>query len=48
MKTIQVKFVDFWDTFDPLHNFITDVLSKKYRIELSDSPDYLIFSDILI
>lgn len=44
MKTIKVKFVDFWDTFDPLHNFITDVLSKKYRIELSDSPDYLIFS----
>lgn len=44
MKTIKVKFVDFWDTFDPLHNFITDILSRKYQIELSDSPDYLIFS----
>lgn len=44
MKTIKIKFVDFWDTFDPLHNFITDILSKKYQIELSDSPDYLIFS----
>ncbi len=44
MKTIKVKFVDFWDTFDPLHNFITDIISKKYHIELSDTPDYLIFS----
>jgi LPS biosynthesis glycosyltransferase-like protein len=44
MKTIKVKFVDFWDTFDPRHNFIADIISKKYRIEFSDTPDYLIFS----
>lgn len=44
MKTIKVKFVDFWDKFNPRHNFFTDILSKKYRIEFSDSPDYLIFS----
>lgn len=44
MKTIKVKFVDFWENFDPRHNFIADIISKKYRIELSDTPDYLIFS----
>lgn len=44
MKTIKVKFVDFWDYFDPLNNFITNVLSLKYHIEISDTPDYLIFS----
>lgn len=44
MKTIKVKFVDFWDYFDPLNNFITNVLSQKYHIEISDTPDYLIFS----
>lgn len=44
MKTIKVKFVDFWENFDPRHNFIADIISKKYRIELSDAPDYLIFS----
>lgn len=44
MKTIKVKFVDFWENFDPRHNFIADIISKKYRIELSNAPDYLIFS----
>ena len=44
MKTIKVKFVDFWENFDPRHNFIADIISKKYRIELSDAPNYLIFS----
>lgn len=44
MKRIKLKFVDFWKGFDSEHNFITDVLSKKYKIELSDTPDYLIFS----
>lgn len=44
MKSIKVKYVDFWEEFDIEHNFITDVLSKKYKVELSDTPDYLIFS----
>ncbi|WP_229032252.1 hypothetical protein [Bacteroides nordii] len=44
MKTIKVKFVDFWENFDPQHNFIANIISKKYRIELSDTPDYLFFS----
>lgn len=30
MKSIKVKFVDFWDGFNPEQNFIMDILSKKY------------------
>lgn len=44
MKTIKVKYVDFWDSFDPTNNFITEILALKYNVELSDAPDYLIFS----
>ena len=44
MKTIKVKFVDFWENFDPQHNFIAKIISKIYRIELSDTTDYLFFS----
>ncbi len=44
MKTIKLKYTDFWDHFDPKNNFITNALSKKYHIEFSDTPDYLIFS----
>lgn len=44
MKTIKVKFVDFWENFDPRNNFIANIISQKYQIELSDTPDYLIFS----
>ena len=25
MKTIKVKFVDFWENFDPQHNFIANI-----------------------
>ena len=44
MKTIKVKFVDFWKGFDPRNNFLMDILKQRYHIELSESPDYLIFS----
>lgn len=44
MKNIKVKFVDFWEGFDPKQNFIIDILSKKYQVTFSDTPDYLIFS----
>ncbi|MDO5572623.1 MAG: glycosyltransferase family 10 [bacterium] len=45
MKTIKIKFVDFWDHFDHHHNFILDILQKKYVVELSDQPEYVFFSN---
>ncbi|MCQ4917017.1 glycosyltransferase, partial [Bacteroides nordii] len=32
------------ENFDPQHNFIANLISKKYRIERSLTPDYLFFS----
>ena len=44
MKTIKVKFTDFWMGFNDKDNFILDILKKHYIIEISDEPEYLFFS----
>lgn len=44
MKTIKVKFVDFYKTSNPKTDFIYQALAKHYNIEFSNDPDYLIFS----
>lgn len=45
MKTkIKIKFVDFWSTFNEIDNDFYKILNKKYEIEISDEPDFLIYS----
>lgn len=44
MKTIKIKFVDFWPGFDPKNSLFHSILSKNYKIEYSESPDYLFYS----
>jgi hypothetical protein len=43
---IRVGFTGFWDSFDPRNNFLTRLLETRWRIELTDEPDYLIHSCI--
>lgn len=43
MKSLKIKFVDFWPGFNPNDNFITNAL-KGYEIVITDTPDYLFFS----
>lgn len=44
MKKIYIKFVDYWKN----HNLKDDILYKwlcaNYEVELSDNPDYIIYS----
>ena len=42
--TIKINFKDFWENFDPKNNFFTNILRKKYDVEISDKPDYLFYS----
>lgn len=42
MKTIKIKFVDFYDTYDDF--YIYQLLKKKYNVVISDKPDYVIYS----
>ena len=41
---IRLRFSDFWPTFDLHDNDFTRLLGDTYRIEISDQPDYLIYS----
>ena len=44
METIKLKFVDFWYGFHPKENFFYKLLSQRYCIELTDTPDFIIYS----
>lgn len=45
MQSIKIKFVDFWKNNFILSDVILyDRLSKLFNIELSETPDYLIYS----
>ena len=42
--TVKLKFVDFWNKFNPTDNYFYKFLSKKFDLELSENPDYLFYS----
>ena len=44
MKTIKLKFVGFWQGVIPQNTLLWRTLSKHFRVELSDKPDYIICS----
>lgn len=44
MKTIRLKFTDFWKGFDAANNIFLDYLKQHYYVVLSDNPDYIIYS----
>lgn len=44
MKKIKIQFIGFWNSFDPQNNEFTDILRKKYDVEISENPEYLIYS----
>lgn len=44
MKKIRIKFSGMTGSFDQNNNFITNILRKHFEVELSDNPDYLIYS----
>lgn len=44
MKTLKIKFVDFWPDLIPHDNIITNALEEKYNVEISEKPDYIFYS----
>ncbi len=45
-SAIRLGFAGFWDSFDPRDNFFTRLLSRRYHLEICDTPDFLIHSGI--
>jgi hypothetical protein len=41
---LKLDFCGFWDGFDKRDNFFYNLLAKHYEIEITDKPDYLIYS----
>lgn len=44
MKKIKLKFSGMGGRFNPENNFIINILRKNFEVQLSDNPDYLIYS----
>lgn len=44
MREIRIKFVGFWNGFDSENNFIMNILKKKYKVIICDSPQYIFSS----
>ena len=42
---LKINFVDFWPNFVPTDNYFYHLLSTKYDVEISDSPDILFYAD---
>ena len=45
MKTVKIDFVGFWGSFKKDDNLFTRILSKKFKVEISDDPDFVICSN---
>lgn len=44
VKTVRLKFVDFWKEFDMTNNLFLDCMTKRFNVVLSDNPDYIFYS----
>lgn len=41
---VRINFSDFWGHFNPTDNYFWKLLSESFELELSDKPDFLIYS----
>lgn len=44
MKTIRIKFDQLYPGFNPNDNFYSRTLSKRFRVEIADNPDFYFFT----
>lgn len=42
MKTIKLKFIDCWPGHKPEDDLYYKILARHFKVELSDTPDYII------
>jgi alpha(1,3/1,4) fucosyltransferase len=42
--SISLGFSDFWGGFQPHDNYFTRLLAARYNVQVSDEPEYLIYS----
>lgn len=47
-KRIKLNFSGFWPSFNPTDNYFYNLLKTKYDLDISDNPDFLIYTTPLI
>src|SRR5215469_16962506 len=45
MRRIRIDFCDFGHNFSKTNNFLFELLSERFAVELCDQPDFLIYSN---
>jgi hypothetical protein len=45
MKKLSINFIGFWPKFNKTNNIFYDILSKRYDVSISSSPDILFCSN---
>ena len=45
MKTLKLKFCNFWDGFSEKENLFYNILKNHFNIEISEKPDFVICSN---
>ena len=44
MQTLKINFGYFWPSFNNEDNYFTRILSQKYKLEISENPDFYFFT----
>ena len=44
METLKINFGYFWKDFDKKDNYFTRLLSKRYKVVVTDDPDFYFFT----
>jgi hypothetical protein len=44
--TIRLRFVGFWDGFDPADNFFTRLLEPHWHIDQDSDPDFILYTTV--
>ena len=42
---VRIGFMAFHGEFDPQHNLITDLLRRRFEVQVSDEPDFMFCAD---
>ena len=43
-KTIKINFIDYGKRFDPKQDIFFNLLETKYKVDISDDPDYIFYT----
>ena len=43
---VRLRFVGFWDGFDPRDNFFTRLLAPRFRIDQDADPDFILYTTV--